>query len=71
MALSAAEALLAMQGLGPHHAFLGHCYAAEAMCELGRPQAAEHLLSTFLVQVRTIMIHEHVTSVLSAVTGLS
>ncbi|GBG78710.1 hypothetical protein CBR_g27935 [Chara braunii] len=47
--LAAAERLLRIQGCCPQYSFLGHMYAAEALCMLDRPTvAAEHLTTCML-----------------------
>eukprot|EP00897_Mesotaenium_endlicherianum_P005590 jgi/Mesen1/5059/ME000252S04172 len=47
--LQAAQKLLQLPGCARRHRFLGHMYAAEALCLLGRPAAArEHLSAGML-----------------------
>ncbi|GAB2289177.1 hypothetical protein Dimus_023480 [Dionaea muscipula] len=48
-ALSTALSLLDLPQCSKMHAFLGHIYAAEALCYLNRPKEAAEHLSTYLI----------------------
>lgn len=37
-------------GIAQEHAYLGRCYAAEALCQLGDVHGAAEHLTTFLMQ---------------------
>ncbi|KAJ7533782.1 hypothetical protein O6H91_13G064500 [Diphasiastrum complanatum] len=53
-ALQIAETLLRLNGISSSYSFLGHMYAAEALCLLDRPREAADHLSTCLAESSSI-----------------